>query len=168
MQQQIKHFIKSIFKSHKEVRIVCVGNPIRSDDGVGPYICSILEKEFPEIVLNCEIAVEYCSLNISRECPNAIVLIDAVKGVGDPGSVIYGEYSKLPEKGVRSTHDIPWETLVQYISKLCNKEIKVYIIGIEPYTTDVGMELSDVVSNVAKQVAAAILEALREVLGSKQ
>lgn len=104
-----------------------VGNPLRGDDGVGPYIAEKL-KHPDWLSLNCETCPENFTSVIKKHRPNYLVIVDAAT-MGLP----VGEYRLLPREETDqmyvSTHSIPLSALISYLSDYADH---IILIGIQP------------------------------------
>ncbi len=133
--------------------IICVGNTLRFDDAVGPYIASnIHETENlrvfdaaynPEDIIDDVIAVE----------PDKIIIIDAADFRGRPGEAKIIEEDKIPESTL-STHTISLKVIYDILASDTKARIK--FLGIQPKQVNYGEGLSPEVQSTADEIIAGI------------
>ncbi|MDH5173897.1 MAG: hydrogenase 3 maturation endopeptidase HyCI [Elusimicrobiota bacterium] len=123
-----------------KVSIVGIGNRLRGDDGVGPEIIKRVENPLPSLLLfDVGEAPENYLGKIVKQKPDTIVLIDAVDFDAPPGTI------KIMEKGdIRnesfSTHNVSLNLVAKYLQKETSAD--VFLLGIQPETTELGREIS--------------------------
>lgn len=127
--------------------VICIGNELRGDDGVGIYIGRKLRKaittEFPED----------CIHKIMDEKPDTILFVDAVDFGGEPGSVIFSELMEVPS--AISTHRLPLSLLVKLLEEEGVKT-KAYILGVQPKSVNIGEGLSPEVKKSADMLLSIL------------
>jgi hydrogenase 3 maturation protease len=141
--------------------IVGVGNPIRGDDAVGPYMVDELRKGLGEgaaDLVNAEDVLESYAFEIAGNgCANVIV-IDAVRTGNPVGSVVFGALDDMAEAlcGV-STHRLS----LSLVGKIWKKQgKKTYLLGIEAGNVDFGNGLSEPVRKSADMLKDIIISSL--------
>jgi len=130
--------------------VITVGNLLRSDDGVGPYIAEQAKRpkngivildagERPEDIVGKAIEVR----------PERVVIIDAADFTGEPGEVRAIPEEFIPENPI-STHRFP----LRVISGLVTEDTgaKVDFICIQPESVGFGEGLSDTVRSSAEEI----------------
>lgn len=131
--------------------ILGVGNDIKGDDGVGPYVAGLLEEDFKSI--DGKSVPESFAHDVISLGPDIVLIIDATKMSSVPGSV--GIFTKEDVSNVSSsTHSMPLSMLAKHIENEAGCE--VYIIGIEPEDTNFGMSLTKTVKDSAEELAAIL------------
>ncbi|MGQ9622788.1 MAG: hydrogenase maturation protease [Candidatus Caldatribacteriaceae bacterium] len=131
--------------------IVTVGNPLRSDDGVGEYIAELLQER----PLSCFVLVRggFTPENVLEEViyhnPKKTVIIDAASFGGVPGEV-----RVLKEEEIMvvmlSTHVFPIPLLARIIAE--DTKGRVVFVGIEPRCVAFGQGLSWEVKKTAQGI----------------
>ena len=135
------------------VVIACVGNELRADDGVGPFVAGLI-RETPELrVVNCgETPENYLSV-IIRENPERVVVIDAVFLGGEPGDVRAIRKEDLDEGGY-STHMPTLSLFTDFVESQISTQ--TYFIGIQPGTVAFGESMSPEVEKTGRDLAEMI------------
>ncbi len=128
---------------------VGIGNPLRSDDAVGVYICGKIKTN--EIIrkLSVEAGIENYIGKINEMSPDLVILIDCVDFGRDPGYYTLIRADQLYGR-IYNTHNISLKNL----STLFN--MPVWILGIQPESVKVGEGMSEVVVETADWVADLI------------
>ena len=129
------------------ILVMCIGNEMGGDDGIGPYIA----KNFPDIkgfrVVNCETVPE--NFVYLAEGADKVIIVDAV----DMG-LKAGEVRIIPSDRIRgyhfSTHSLPISMVVDYIRKRYTDN--VVLIGIQP------KKLSGKLSEEAKEAGDKVID----------
>jgi len=130
-----------------------VGNELRGDDGLGPYIAR--EMDSPHwLTIEGGTAPSNFTAPVRRVGPEKLVIVDAAKMGLDPGT-----YRLLsPEEGDRvylSTHDLPLAATASYLSQFAEE---IIFIGIEPEELKDGIGLSE----TARKAAWRVIRLLEE------
>jgi hydrogenase 3 maturation protease len=141
--------IKALRFSSDTGLVITVGNSLRSDDGVGPYIAERLTaiKRIP--VIDAGFSPENSIDDIIRRAPETIIVIDAADFGGGAGEVRI-----IPEEIITqttmSTHAIPLNVITRIIAGSIRTEVR--FIGIQPKTVVFGEGLSPEVGEAADAI----------------
>ncbi len=146
----------------ERLAIMGIGNPLRGDDGVGVEIVNQLTNKVPECVklINCEMVPENFLSEIEAYQPTHMLIIDAAELKAKSGETRL----ILPEKMVGtafSTHIIPLLFLAGIINEVVKS--KILVLGIQPYSTGFGEELSPELQMATKKIVEGISKALMEI-----
>ena len=135
------------------VVIACVGNDLRGDDGVGPFIAGLLKPTDLLTVVDCGETPENYLGVIAGHNPEKVLIIDAAYFGGEPGEVRAVKKSEIAGGGA-STHDAILTLFADYIEARTGAE--AFFVAIQPKTSQVGSGLSPEVEAAALELAAAI------------
>ena len=136
-----------------QVVIACIGNELRGDDGVGPFIARLLKPSGGITVVDCGETPENYLGVISAYRPEKVVIIDAAYFGGNPGEIRAVEKSQISGGGA-STHDAILTLFADYIEAQTGAE--TFFVAIQPENSEVGSGLSPVVEAAARRLASAI------------
>lgn len=133
--------------------MICVGNTMRSDDGVGPYIASYLNDSKLLSVIDAGYNPENFIEEVAGLKPGRIVIIDAADFGGKAGETKVISEGDIPESSL-STHAIPLSVIYHILKEDTASEIK--FIGIQPKDVRHGECLSPEVKAAADKIIAKI------------
>ncbi len=150
--------------SPQKIVILGVGNLLLSDEGVGVHVANELMKmELPPEVTVVEGGTDgFGLLNIITETDRLIV-IDAVKGGGAPCSIYrfdIEEVQSCPSGFKTSVHQIGILEVIS-LSGLIGKTPRTTVIGVEPKSLEMGMELSPEIKAKIPRIIELIFNELR-------
>ncbi|MBW6496838.1 MAG: hydrogenase maturation protease [Bacteroidales bacterium] len=143
---KIKHLL-----SNDNLRIVFagIGNVLRSDDGVGPFIAREIRSRNNRVVIIPETGVERYISAINREKPDVLIFIDCVNFEKEPGY-----WQAIPvEKVIDSTchsHNISLNKLSEFFDS------EIWVIGVQPSDLRVGEQISEPVAWSANEIISLI------------
>ncbi len=129
-----------------KVLIAGIGNPLREDDAVGSYIARSIKDKVKAIILDCEDSPESYLGKIIEYKPDRIIFIDALDMKLEAGTLIFFGADNL-EGAKISTHNTSLKLYIDFIKK--NVNTSVFILGIQPESTNLGTNLSKKVLETA-------------------
>jgi len=159
MDARIKRQILNLINSCSAV-FVGVGNSMRSDDAVGPYVISRINHRLStndqrlHFIDAGEMPENYIG-KISQLKPRTVVVIDALDFKTTGGDVKIAKASGLRQVSF-STHGMSLGLFSEQIKRLCDAEI--FVIGIQPQSLDMGEALSPAVKRSAEELVEIICE----------
>ena len=131
--------LNSFLSDCKKLIVLGVGNELKSDDGVGPFIIAKLKQEKIEndnlIFIDAETVPENFTGKIRKEKPTHLIIVDACLMDSQPGDMKIVNKNDFADIGI-STHSMSLSFFVRYLEK--DTEIKIIFVGIEPETMDCG------------------------------
>jgi hydrogenase 3 maturation protease len=139
-----------------KVMILGIGNPVRGDDGAGPYFIKQLKGKVDAILLDCEEVPENFLGKIAESKPNTILIIDAIDLGMSPGTVALLE-DKL-ECVSYSTHRASLQLFINCVKAETSAD--VLVLGIQPKSTEFCSETSDEVKESISLLRDIIPKAL--------
>ncbi len=159
---------KHLGSPYKHILILGVGNLLLSDEGVGVHIAQrMMKMDMPPQVQVVEGGTDGFGLvNVITQA-DRMILIDAVRGGGQPGSIYRFEIEDcppFPDIFKTSVHQISILEVIN-LSSLIGSTPRTTIIGIEPACMEMGMELSPAVEAKVPRVIQMIKEEVEASLG---
>lgn len=133
--------------------VVTIGNSLRADDGVGPYIASYLSNHTRLVVLDAGNTPENFVDEIISLSPTYIVFIDAADFGGFPGQARQIKKDEISGFTL-STHMFPLRAIWEIIEQSISAEIRLIGIQILDYS------FSNRLTNEVRQIADEIIMAL--------
>lgn len=135
--------------------ILTIGNLLRSDDGIGPYIASALTDAKDLKIIDAGYTPENCIDKVTALKPKRIIIIDAADFEGVAGEVRLVDREHIPETSL-STHMISLKVIASLLEKDTQAQIK--FLGIQPVTVEFKEGLSEEVKETADEIITAIKE----------
>lgn len=145
----IKNVLSEFLQDYEKLLILGVGNELKCDDGVGPFIIKKLEEELSEdniILINGETVPENFTGKIKKDNPSHIIILDACLMDEEPGTVKVVSSENFVNIGI-STHSMSLSYFVKYLTR--EHDFKIIFIGIEPKSMDYNENLTEVVEKNA-------------------
>ncbi|MDO5848364.1 MAG: hydrogenase maturation peptidase HycI [Methanobrevibacter sp.] len=155
----IKDKLKEEISDYSKLLFLGVGNVLKSDDGVGPYIIDKLEDISSDniILLDAQTVPENFTGKIRKEQPSHLIIIDACLMDSEPGDVKIVDREDFNNIGI-STHSMSLSYFVKYLEQ--ENDFKVIFIGIEPNI----MEFANALTPNVKEGADNLIEIIREII----
>jgi hydrogenase 3 maturation protease len=129
----------------KKVLFAGIGNLLRSDDGVGVYICSKIINRPSVSSLCVEVSLENYIGKINSLNPDILVLIDCLEMNSVPGSYKIIDLNQAEDQTF-NTHNISVKRLHEFF------DMPVFLLGIQPENIDFGEKLSYLVKSIADKI----------------
>ncbi|MEA4957426.1 hypothetical protein SDC9_08535 [bioreactor metagenome] len=168
----MKKELESFLTNYDKLIIFGIGNELRGDDALGPYIINELENIIGDynsskklknnnsnslIFIDGGSAPENFTGVIKKENPSHLLVIDAAFMKTIPGTVKAIGKEELSEVNA-STHSMSLSYLIKYLEKELN--FKFLLIGIEPFKMNLGDDIS---SDILKS-ADSVIDSLSSIL----
>jgi hydrogenase maturation protease len=149
------------------ILILGVGNLLLSDEGVGVHIAQrMADMELPPGVSVVEGGTDgFGLINIILEA-DRMILIDAVRGGGAPGDLYrfdVEECNPFPDLFKTSVHQISILEVIN-LSGLIGSTPRTTVIGVEPKSLEMGMDLSPEVEAKVPRVIEIVMEEVEKSL----
>jgi hydrogenase maturation protease len=150
--------------SPQKIVILGVGNLLLSDEGVGVHVANELMKiDLPPDVSVVEGGTDgFRLLNVITEADRLIV-IDLVKGGAGPGSIYrfnINEVRNCPPGFMTSVYQIGILEVIN-LSELVGKKPYTTVIGVEPKSLAMSMELSPEIKAKIPRIIELVLDELK-------
>jgi hydrogenase 3 maturation protease len=146
---------ESLFEQLNHLRgsrtvILGIGNPLKGDDGVGPFVCQQLKhsKISAEIIDAGTVPENYIQV-IVKKAPDVLLVIDAIDFGAEAGAIEIFKPERLNSFAI-STHTLSPHLFVDMLSQQI--KVEVYFIGIQPAQTHLGQSVSGQVKQAAQQL----------------
>ena len=142
--------LESFLSNSEKLIVLGVGNDLKCDDGVGPFIIKRLKEEDIEdenlIFINAETVPENFTGKLRKENPTHIIIVDACLMNGNPGDMQIVDKDDFSNIGI-STHSMSLSYFVKYLEK--DNDFKIIFVGIESESLDYGENLTENVEKTA-------------------
>lgn len=139
--------------SVKKILIIGIGNTLRSDDGVGAFVCTSIDKmNLPGVTIDI---VQQLQVEMIEEMTHYdhVILVDASTA---NDTIQFESLQENLQQTVSSSHHIN-ASLVQTLSqKLYNKTLSIYLCAIPASNFDTGDTLSIQTEEIANEAIVLI------------
>jgi hydrogenase 3 maturation protease len=131
--------------------VITVGNEMMGDDGAGPLLARLLEKNHIPgwEVIDGGTAPENYFYRVRDMKPEVVVVVDACEMNLEAGSVRLISENDIADEFILSTHRLP---LSFFISALKELVPKVYFVGIQPSIVAFGLPVSSEIRQAVEMV----------------
>ena len=140
--------------------IITIGNTLRADDGVGPYIGPLITQTKQLKIINAGYTPENVIEQVIALHPAKIIFIDAADFQGAPGEARVIDQEYIPDASL-STHAVPLK--VVYHLLLHDTAAQAVMIGIQPKS----IEHKEALSPEVKAIADAIVKYINRISGDQ-
>ncbi len=144
--------------------VLGVGNVLLMDEGVGVHAVRQLEQQYelPSHVKVLDGGTAAFDLIYMIDAYERVIVIDAVKGGGEPGAVYrFTPDDITPEdKLITSIHQVEFLDILDAAELMGCKPREIIIYGIEPHTIGWGEELSPEIAAMVPKVIDLVLKEL--------
>lgn len=158
----IKTLLANRLSGEKRIAVLAIGSELRGDDAAGVLVGESILKRNNSRKLKVFMggtAPENLTGEIRRFKPSHVIFVDTAEMKESPGTVLLLKPEELSKDITFSTHKMPAEILIEYFIKTMG--CLVTFIGIQPLTIKFGTKPSKHVKESAKEVASAILGAMK-------
>ncbi len=148
-----------------KARILALGNILVKDDGVGPFLLAVLEAhwDFPADVDLVEAGTPGFDLLPMVEDVECLIILDAVKGPGAPGSVHCSNQEDILKSGLPQhcgPHDPNLRKVLLEAGFRDRAPKELLLVGVVPADTSVGTELSEAVVEAIPEAEQIVIDKL--------
>jgi hydrogenase maturation protease len=145
----------------KQILVLGVGNLLLSDEGVGVHVAQkMMEMDLPPGVEVLEGGTDGFGLMHVLLRAGHLILVDAIRGGGPPGSLYRFEIEDcppFPDTYKTSVHQISILEVIN-LSGLIGSTPRTTIIGVEPKCLEMGMDLSPEIEAKVPRIIELITE----------
>ena len=153
----------------KRVVVLGVGNVLLSDEGVGVHVANrLVEMDLPAGLEVVEGGTDGFGLIHVVTGADRLIVVDAVKGGGAPGSIYRFDIKDAPtypDAFKTSVHQIGILEVI-HLSELVGQTPQTTVIGVEPKSVAMGLELSPEVQAKLPRIIELVLEEVKDLCPS--
>lgn len=133
-ESQLENFLEDFEK----LIVLGVGNELKCDDGVGPYIIKRLQENIVEdknrlLFIDAQTVPENFTGKIKKENPTHLIIVDACLMGSQPGEMKIVDKNDFANIGI-STHSMSLSFFVKYLEQ--DGDFRIIFVGIEPESMD--------------------------------
>jgi hydrogenase maturation protease len=150
--------------SPQKIVVLGVGNILLSDEGIGVHVANeLMTMDLPPGVSVIEGGTDGFRLIDIITGADRLIVIDAVKGGSVPGSIYrfdINEVRNCPPGFTTSVHQIGILEVIN-LSELVGKKPLTTVIGVEPKSLAMGLELSPEIKAKIPRIVELVLDELK-------
>ncbi len=152
--------LREFITGAKKIAILGIGNDLRSDDGLGPYIIEKLSIDDPRILIeNVGSVPEGFARNLAEFGAERVIMVDAADMMKPPGHIEFVTKDRIGGITI-STHSMPLSFLMMYLEQETGG--KTVLIGIQPKSIQFGEGLTPEIQEVVEKTIRILEHVLKE------
>lgn len=160
MTDSIVSALKEFIKDTRKIAILGIGNDLRTDDGLGPFIVSSIEIDNPNIMIeNVGSVPEGFAHPLAEFGAERVIMIDAADMRKSPGHVELVTKDRIGGINI-STHSMPLSFLMMYLEQETGGQ--TILLGVQPKSIEFGEGLNPEIQEVAEKIIMDFEELLQE------
>jgi len=143
--------------------VVGVGNILLKDEGIGVHIAHALQQtDIPHDIKVIDVGTSP-DLSYYVENCDKLIIVDAVKGRGKPGTIyrFHPHDVNMKSEGMASAHELGLGQSFEMMRLMGNEPKEIVIIGIEPKEIDWGTELSPEIKAKMPEIINIVLDEIK-------
>ena len=153
----------------KRALVAGVGSRLRGDDSFGPRVIDLLSDcSLPENVVLWDLGTAGLTVASELNGYDFIIFLDAIEGNGEPGTLYKREITveevsseEVTDLISLSLHEAGLEGLLKLAKALGTLPPKIILIGCEPKSLELSLELSEEVEAATRKAVSLVMEFLR-------
>ena len=154
----------------KEKTIIAgIGNRLLSDDGFGPRVIDLLNQlTLPSHIDTRDMGTAGLTIASDLSEYQRVIFLDAMEMEGDSGRIVKNKLSvknstdEIIELSRMTLHAAKLEGLLKFAKAVDTLPDKVYLVGCNPKSTEVGIELSREVEEATHKAVEKIMELIKK------
>jgi len=153
------------FHHNPRVTVLCIGNLLLKDEGVGIHLVGKLASNIDDVNMNIiDGGASPDILSLVEDSVDKLIIVDAVKAEGKPGTIYRFSITDLDIDSEKPTslHEVGVLEGLRMMALLNRQPKSTVIIGIEPKTIDYGLELSPEVEEKLPEIVKLVLREVEE------
>jgi len=158
---EIQQYLKNNIQTGRKIVVLGIGSVLRSDDAAGMYLIELLrnhEKRDDVLLIAGSTAPENFTGVIKKFAPYKLFIVDAAHM-----GLLPGEVKVIPVCDIGgvsfSTHMLPLPVMLKYLES--ESGCGVLFIGIQPKSTEQGLEMCDEVKKGTERLADDFCKAFK-------
>ncbi|RDE12249.1 MAG: hypothetical protein C4K47_08520 [Candidatus Thorarchaeota archaeon] len=166
MKSMLEEGLRRFISGAKRVAVLGIGNDLRSDDGLGPFIVAGLNLQHPDLIVeNVGSVPEAFARPLADFGAERVIMVDAAD-MRKPAAHI-DLITKERIGGITiSTHSMPLSLLMMYLEQETGG--KTVLLGVQPKSIVFGEGLTPEVRLAAQKVIRILRRVLQQHLGDSR
>ena len=158
--QSFENELKEFIVDTEKIAILGIGNDLRTDDGLGPYIVTSIKFDHPDVMIeNVGSVPEGFARPLAEFGAKRIIMIDAADMQKAPGHIELVTKDRIGGINI-STHSMPLSFLMMYLEQETGGES--ILLGVQPKNLQFGEGLTEEIQEVSDNIISSIERLLKE------
>ena len=158
--QSFEAEIKEFIAGAEKIAILGIGNDLRSDDGLGPYIVNTINFSNQNVMIeNVGSVPEGFARPLAEFGATRIIMIDAADMRKPPGHIELVTKDRIGGISI-STHSMPLSFLMMYLEQETGGQ--TILLGVQPKSIQFGEGLNPEIQEVADNIISSFERLLEE------
>ena len=158
--QSFENELKEFIVDTEKIAILGIGNDLRTDDGLGPYIVTSIKFDHPDVMIeNVGSVPEGFARPLAEFGAKRIIMIDAADMQKAPGHIELVTKDRIGGINI-STHSMPLSFLMMYLEQETGGES--ILLGVQPKSLQFGEGLTQEIQRVSDNIISSIERLLEE------
>jgi hydrogenase 3 maturation protease len=158
----IEHELSNFLNGAKKLAILGIGNELRTDDALGPYIVENINIKNPSVLIeNVGSVPEAFTRSLAEFGAERIILIDAADMQKAPGHMELVTKDRIAGIAL-STHSMPLSFLMMYLEQETGAH--TILLGVQPRNIQFGEGMTPEIQGVAEKIIRTLELLLTEFL----
>ncbi len=150
--------LREFLRGAQRIAILGIGNDLRRDDGLGPYIVRSLSINDSNLMIeNVGSVPEAFARPIAEFGAQRVILIDAADMRRSPGAVDLITKDRIGGIAI-STHHLPLSFLMMYLEQETGAQ--TILLGVQPQDIDFGEGLTPVIEETARKIISILKQVI--------
>ncbi len=156
----IVHALKDFIKGARKIAILGIGNDLRTDDGLGPFIVNSLRIKNANIMIeNVGSVPEGFARPLADFGAERVIMVDAADMHKSPGHIELVTKDRIGGINI-STHSMPLSFLMMYLEQETGGQ--TILLGVQPKSIQFGEGLNPEIQEVAERLIIYFEQILKE------
>lgn len=152
--------LRDFISGANKIAILGIGNDLRSDDGLGPYIIENLSIDDPRVMIeNVGSVPEGFARPLAKFGAERVIMVDAADMLKPPGHIELVTKDRIGGINI-STHSMPLSFLMMYLEQETGG--KSLLIGIQPKDIQFGEGLTPEIQEVVDETITSLENILKQ------
>ena len=155
----------------KRVVVVCLGNPLMGDDGIGQAVYEHLCGRLPDFVELVEAGCDSLDALLDARDAERVILVDAIDAEEEPGTLFRFDAETIRKTAMPrmhlSLHELSLKECLALAELSGFEGDKLVVVGMQPAVVEPRMRLSDTVAEKLPDLIDLIEQEIRRVCDDK-
>lgn len=155
--------LQTFIEGARRIAVLGIGNDLRTDDGLGPYVINSLDIQHPSVMVeNVGSVPEAFARPLAEFGAERVILVDAADMRKTPGHIELVTKDRIGGIAI-STHRMPLSLLMTYLEH--ETGARTILLGVQPKNVAFGEGLTPEIKRVAEELVIAFQQIIKKNFG---